>query len=46
VDHAGMERANGASNALYRTSGKSEARRKTSVLAFSVYRTWLPASSS
>ena len=47
VDHAGMERANArASNAPYRTSGKSEARRRTPVLAFSVYRRWQPASSS
>ena len=35
-----------ASNAPYRTSGKSEARRRTPVPAFSVYRRWRPASSS
>ena len=38
VDHAGMERA----NAPYRTSGKSEARRRTPVPAFSMYRRWRP----
>ena len=35
-----------ASNAPYRTSGKSEARRRTPVPAFSMYRRWRPASSS
>ena len=34
-----------ASNTPYRTSGKFEARRRTSVPAFSVYRRWRPASS-
>ena len=42
VDHAGMGRA----NAPYRTSGKSEARRRTPVPAFSMYRRWRPVSSS
>ena len=46
VDHAGMERPTRASNAPYRTSGKSEARRRMPVLAFSMYRRWRPASSS
>ena len=35
-----------ASNAPYRTSGKSEARRRMPVPAFSVYCRWRPASSS
>ena len=34
------------SNAPYRTSGKSEARQRTPVPAFSVYHRWRPASSS
>ena len=46
VDHAGMEGATRASNAPYRTSGKSEARRRTPVPAFSVYRRWRPTLSS
>ena len=35
-----------ASNTPYGTSGKSEARKRTSVSAFSVYRRWRPTSSS
>ena len=35
-----------ASNAPYRTSGKSEARRRTPMLAFSMDRRWWPALSS
>ena len=46
VDHASMERANGASNAPYRTSGKSKERCRTPVPAFSVYHRWRPALSS
>ena len=46
VDHAGMERANARVQHAYRTSGKSEVRRRTPVPAFSVYRRWRPASSS
>ena len=34
------------SNAPYRTSGKSEARQRTPVPAFSVYHRWRPTSSS
>ena len=45
-DHPAWKGPTRASNAPYRTSGKFEARRRTPVPTFSVYRRWRSASSS
>ena len=46
ISHIELVNWPGARNAPYRTSGKSEARRRMPVPAFSVYCRWRPASSS